>query len=66
MVHALVLRGIQGAPVLNAVVTLVKLVKLVKVVPLLLFIGLVALAFQVSTFRLDFWAWRGWAACWTR
>jgi arginine:ornithine antiporter/lysine permease len=35
--------------VLNAVVTLAKLV------PLLLFICLVALAFQVGTFRLDFW-----------
>jgi arginine:ornithine antiporter / lysine permease len=49
VVHALVLRGIQGAAVLNAVVTLA------KVVPLLLFIGLVAMAFQVETFRLDFW-----------
>ena len=49
IVHTLVLRGIQGAAVLNAVVTLA------KVVPLLLFIGLVALAFQVSTFRIDFW-----------
>jgi arginine:ornithine antiporter/lysine permease len=49
IVHALVLRGIQGAAVLNAVVTLA------KVVPLLLFIVLVAMAFQVSTFRLDFW-----------
>ncbi len=49
VVHALVLRGIQGAAVLNAVVTLA------KVVPLLLFIALVAMAFQVSTFRLDFW-----------
>jgi arginine:ornithine antiporter / lysine permease len=49
VVHALVLRGIQGAAVLNAVVTLA------KVVPLLLFIALVAMAFQVDTFRLDFW-----------
>ncbi len=49
IVHALVLRGIQGAAVLNAVVTLA------KVVPLLLFIVLVAMAFQASTFRLDFW-----------
>ena len=48
-VHALVLRGIQGAAVLNAVVTLAKLV------PLLLFIVLVAMAFQIDTFRLDFW-----------
>jgi arginine:ornithine antiporter / lysine permease len=49
VVHALVLRGIQGAAVLNAVVTAA------KVVPLLLFIVLVAMAFQVGTFRLDFW-----------
>jgi arginine:ornithine antiporter/lysine permease len=49
VVHALVLRGIQGAAVLNAVVTLA------KVVPLLLFIALVALAFQAKTFNLDFW-----------
>ncbi|MBC7484153.1 MAG: arginine-ornithine antiporter [Rhizobacter sp.] len=49
VVHALVLRGIQGAAVLNAVVTLA------KVVPLLLFIVLVALAFKADTFRLDFW-----------
>jgi arginine:ornithine antiporter / lysine permease len=49
VIHALVLRGIQGAAVLNAVVTLA------KVLPLLVFIVLVAMAFQVSTFRLDFW-----------
>lgn len=49
VVHALVLRGIQGAAILNAVVTLA------KVLPLLLFIGLVAMAFQVETFRLNFW-----------
>jgi arginine:ornithine antiporter / lysine permease len=49
VVHALVLRGIQGAAALNAVVTIA------KVVPLLLFIVLVAMAFQVTTFRLDFW-----------
>jgi arginine:ornithine antiporter / lysine permease len=49
VVHFLVLRGIQGATVLNAVVTIA------KVVPLLLFIVLVAMAFEVKTFRLDFW-----------
>jgi arginine:ornithine antiporter / lysine permease len=48
-IHFMVLRGIQGATVLNAVITLA------KVVPLLLFVGLVAMAFQVDTFRLDFW-----------
>lgn len=49
LVHAMVLRGIQGAAVLNAVVTMAKLV------PLVLFILLVAFAFEVKTFRLDFW-----------
>jgi arginine:ornithine antiporter / lysine permease len=49
LVHAMVLRGIQGAAVLNAVVTLA------KVVPLLLFIVLVLTAFQLQTFKLDFW-----------
>ena len=45
----MVLRGIQGATVLNAVITLAKLV------PLVLFVGLIAIAFQLETFRLDFW-----------
>jgi len=49
VVHALVLRGIQGAAVLNAVVTVAKLL------PLLLFLVLVAAAFQVGTFTLNFW-----------
>ena len=49
VVHALVLRGIQGAAVLNAVVTLA------KVAPLVLFIVLVALAFRADTFTLAFW-----------
>lgn len=48
-IHFMVLRGIQGAAVLNAVVTAA------KIVPLLLFIVLVAMAFRVETFRLDFW-----------
>ncbi len=48
-VHALVLRGIQGAVVLNAVVTAA------KVIPLLLFMVLAALAFKVDTFTLGFW-----------
>jgi len=49
VIHFLVLRGIQGAAVLNALVTAA------KIVPLLLFIVLVAMAFQIETFRLDFW-----------
>lgn len=48
-VHFMVLRGIQGAAVLNAVVTAA------KVIPLLVFIVLVAMAFQVSTFKLNYW-----------
>ena len=48
-VHALVLRGIRGATVLNAVVTVVKVLLLV------LFIVLVALAFKMGTFSLNFW-----------
>lgn len=49
VVHALVLRGIQGAAVLNAVVTLA------KVVPLLIFIVVVAASFEASNFKLDYW-----------
>ena len=49
IVHALVLRGIQGATVLNALVTIA------KVLPLVLFIALVAMAFHVGTFNLNFW-----------
>ncbi len=48
-VHFLVLRGIQGAAVLNALVTAA------KIIPLVLFIVLVAMAFQVSTFELNYW-----------
>jgi len=49
VVHILVLRGIQGAAVLNAAVTLA------KIVPLVLFIILVAMAFKVDTFTFNFW-----------
>ncbi len=49
LVHAMVLRGIQGAAVLNAVVTVAKLV------PLVLFVVLVAMAFQIDIFKLNFW-----------
>jgi len=48
-VQGLVLRGIQGATVLNAVLTVA------RVLPLVLFIVLVALAFQLNTFQLNFW-----------
>jgi len=49
VVHALVLRGINTAAWVNAVVTVA------KVIPLLLFIVLAAAAFQAPTFHLDFW-----------
>jgi len=49
VVHALVLRGINTAAWVNAVVTVA------KVIPLLLFILLAAAAFQAPTFNLDFW-----------
>ena len=48
-VHGLVLRGIQGATVLNAVITIAKLV------PLLLFIAVLITFFSIDTFKLDFW-----------
>lgn len=49
IVHALVLRGINTAAWVNAMVTVA------KVIPLLLFIALAAAAFQAPTFSLDFW-----------
>jgi arginine:ornithine antiporter / lysine permease len=49
VVHALVLRGINTAAWVNALVTVA------KVIPLLLFIVLAAAAFQAPTFNLDFW-----------
>ena len=49
VVHVLVLRGIQGATVLNAAVTIA------KILPLLLFIVLLATAFKIDTFKIDFW-----------
>ncbi|WP_395668978.1 arginine-ornithine antiporter [Rhodoferax sp.] len=49
LVHFMVLRGIKGAAVLNGMVTVA------KVVPLLVFIAVLVVAFQASTFSLDFW-----------
>ena len=49
VVHGLVLRGIQGATVLNAAVTAA------KILPLLLFIVLLATAFKIDTFEINFW-----------
>jgi arginine:ornithine antiporter/lysine permease len=47
--HALVLRGVKTAALVNAVATSAKLV------PLALFVVLVGLAFSAKTFSLDFW-----------
>ena len=47
--HALVLMGIKQAAVINVVTTVAKLV------PILLFILLVAVAFNLPKFNLDFW-----------
>ena len=47
-VHFMVLRGVQTAAFVNALVTLA------KIIPVLMFIAFVALAFKVDTFHLDF------------
>ena len=47
--HALVLRGVQSAAILNAVVTVAKLI------PLVMFIVCVALAFRTAVFAHEFW-----------
>ena len=47
--HALVLRGVREAALINQVTTVAKLV------PLLLFVVLVALAFQPGVFQADVW-----------
>jgi arginine:ornithine antiporter / lysine permease len=49
IMHAMILRGIRGAAVLNGLATAA------KVAPLLLFIVLVAAAFHGLQFRADFW-----------
>lgn len=47
--HFLICRGVQTAALLNLIGTIA------KVVPLIMFIVLVALAFKVDTFKIDFW-----------
>jgi len=47
--HFLILRGIRGAMVLNAVTTIA------KIVPILVFLVLLIVAFNIDTFRMDFW-----------
>jgi len=47
--HAFVLMGVRSAAILNLIATLAKLL------PLMLFVVCALLAFELSTFRLDFW-----------
>jgi arginine:ornithine antiporter/lysine permease len=49
LMHFLILRGVHGAAVLNALTTVA------KVVPLLVFLVVVLLAFQTRVFSADFW-----------
>ncbi len=49
VMHFLILRGVHGAAVLNAITTVA------KVLPLLLFLVLVLLAFRAPVFTVDFW-----------
>ena len=49
MTHALILMGIRQAAIINVVTTFAKLV------PILLFVLLVAVAFNLPKFSLDFW-----------
>jgi arginine:ornithine antiporter / lysine permease len=48
-IHALTLRGVQGAAIVNTVVTVA------KVVPLLTFIAIAAVGFNAGVFTADFW-----------
>ena len=47
--HFLILRGIQGATLINTITTIA------KVVPILLFAIIALVAFNLETFNLDFW-----------
>lgn len=49
VVHALTLRGVHGAAVVNTIVTVA------KVVPILTFIAVAAVAFKAGIFTADFW-----------
>lgn len=49
VMHLLILRGVHGAAVLNAITTVA------KVLPLLLFLVFVLLAFRTPVFTADFW-----------
>lgn len=49
LMHAVILRGVRGAAVLNAVTTIA------KIVPLVIFIAIAAAAFHAGRFSADFW-----------
>jgi arginine:ornithine antiporter/lysine permease len=49
LMHFLILRGVHGAALLNAITTVA------KVIPLLVFLVFVLLAFQTPVFTADFW-----------
>ncbi|MDR6494036.1 arginine-ornithine antiporter [Paraburkholderia sp. 22099] len=49
IMHAVILRGVRGAAVLNAITTVA------KIIPLLLFIALAAAAFKGHVIAQDFW-----------
>lgn len=49
VVHAMTLRGVQGAAVVNTIVTVA------KVVPILTFIAIAAVGFRAGLFTADFW-----------
>jgi arginine:ornithine antiporter/lysine permease len=53
LVHALILRGVQGATLVNLVTTIAKLV------PIFVFIVVAIFAFKWKTFVLDFWGTNG-------
>ena len=49
VVHALTLRGVHGAAVVNTIVTIA------KVVPILTFVAIAAVGFKAGVFTADFW-----------
>jgi arginine:ornithine antiporter / lysine permease len=49
IMHFMILRGVRGAAMLNAMTTIA------KIIPLVLFIALTALAFKSHVFTQDFW-----------
>lgn len=49
LVHALVLRGVQSASAVNAVVTAA------KIIPIVVFVGIAAVSFKAGIFTADFW-----------